>query len=213
MVAPVNQGSKISGNLVKFRKAIMEAPSNKCFSCRKLHYGRLGGTIPWDEASKMLEVVNLFVDDSVGQLWFCNKCKKSLQQKKIPAASQFNDMKVAKVPSALRELNTLEERLISKATVFMKMVILPRGGQRAVRGQVINFQSDVDGIVSQLPRSPSGEDIVYVQQPDSTTDMACQSVERGGRYLRCRYSRVMGALGLVKDEQSSLRRCRHQWCH
>ena len=198
VVAPVNQGSKISGNLVKFRKAIMEAPSNKCFSCRKLHYGRLGGTIPWDEASKMLEVVNLFVDDSVGQLWFCNKCKKSLQQKKIPAASQFNDMKVAKVPLALRELNTLEERLISKDTVFMKMVILPRGGQRAVRGQVINFPSDVDGIVSQLPRPPSGEDIVYVQRPDSTTEVESQSVERGARYLKCRYSKVMGALGWLK---------------
>ena len=84
-----------------------------------------------------------------------------MQQKKVPAASQFNNMEVAKVPSALRELNTLEERLISKATVFMKMVILPRGGQRAVRRQVINFPSDVDGIVLQLPCPPSGEDIVY----------------------------------------------------
>ena len=147
----------------------------------------------------MLEgVVNLSVDDSVGQLWFCNKCKKSLQRKKIPAASQFNDMKVAKVPSALRELNTLEEHLISKATVFMKIVILPRGGQRAVRGQVINFPSDVDGIVSQLPRPPSGEDIAYVQRPDSTTEAESQSVERGVRYLRCRYSKVMGALGWLK---------------
>ena len=138
------------------------------------------------------------MDDSVGQLWFCNKCKKSLQQKKVPAASHFNNMKVAKVPSALRELNTLEERLIAKATVFMKMVILPRGGQRAVRGQVINFPSDVDGIVSHLPRPPSGEDIVYVQRPDSTTEMQSQSVEHGARYLRCRYSRVMEALGWLK---------------
>ena len=198
VVTPVNQGSKIISNLGKFRKAILEAPSNKCFSCKKLHYGRLGGMIPCDEASEMLEVVNLSLDDSVGQLWFCNKCKKLLQQKKIPAASQFNDMKVAKVPSALRELNTLEERLISKATVFMKMVILPRGGQRAVRGQVINFPSDVDGIVSQLPRPPSGEDIVYVQRPDSTTETESQSVELGVRYLRCRYSKVMGALGWLK---------------
>ena len=141
---PVNQGTKIGNNLMKFRKAILEAPSNKCFSCKKLHYGRLGGMIPWDEASKMLEFVNLSVDDSVGQLWFSNKCKKSLQQKKIPVASEFNSMKVAKVPSALGELNTLEDRLISKATVFMKMVILPRSGQRAVRGQVINFPLDVD---------------------------------------------------------------------
>ena len=198
VVAPPNQGTKISGNLVKFRKAILEAPSNKCFSCKKLHYDRLGGTIARDEAGKMLEVVNLSVDDSVGQLWFCNKCKKTLQQKKVPAASQFNNMKVAKVPSALRELNTLEERLIAKATVFMKMVILPRGGQRAVRGQVINFPSDVDGIVSHLPRPPSGEDIVYVQRPDSTTEMESQSVEHGARYLRCRYSRVMEALGWLK---------------
>ena len=198
VMAPPNQGTKISGNLVKFRKAVLEAPSNKCFSCKKLHYDRLGGTIAWEEAGKMLEVVNLSVDDSVGQLWFCNKCKKSLQQKKVPAASQFNNMKVAKVPSALRELNTLEERLISKATVFMKMVILPRGGQRAVRGQVINFPSDVDGIVAQLPRPPSGEDIVYVQRPDSTTEVECQSVEHGARYLRCRYSRVMEALGWLK---------------
>ena len=198
VVAPPNQGTKISGNFVKFRKAILEASSNKCFSCKKLHYDRLGGTIAWDEAGKMLEVVNLSVDDSVGQLWFCNKCKKSLQQKKVPAASHFNNMKVAKVPSALRELNTLEERLIAKATVFMKMVILPRGGQRAVRGQVINFPSDVDGIVSHLPRPPSGEDIVYVQRPDSTTEMESQSVEHGARYLRCRYSRVMEALGWLK---------------
>ena len=127
----------------------------------------------------MLEVVNLSVDCSVGQLWFCNKCKKSLEQKKIPAGSQFNNMKVARVHSALRELNTLEEPLISKATVFMKMVILPRGGQRAVRGKLINFPSDVDGIVSQLPCPPSGEDIVYVQQPDSTTEAESQSVEWG----------------------------------
>ena len=74
-------------------------------------------------------------------------------------------MKVAEIPSELSGLNTLEQRLISKATVFMKMVILPRGGQRAVRGQVINFPSNVDSVISQLPRLPEGEDIVYIQQP------------------------------------------------
>ena len=56
----------------------------------------------------------------------------------------------------------------------------------------------MNGIVSKLPRPPSGEDNVYVQRPNSTTDMECQSVEWGGRYLRCRYSRVMGALNWLK---------------
>ena len=59
----------MSSKLVEFRKSILEAPSNKCF-CKKLQYGRLGGTIAWDEANKMLEVVNLSVDDGVGQLCF-----------------------------------------------------------------------------------------------------------------------------------------------
>ena len=63
---------------------------------------------------------------------------------------------------------------------------------------MINFPSDVDGIVSHLPRPPSGEDIVYVQRPDSTTEVECQSVEHGARYLRCHYSRVMEALGWLK---------------
>ena len=44
---------------------------------------------------------------------------------------------------------------------------------------MINFPSDVDGIVSQLAHPPSGEDIVYIQWPDSTTEVKCQSVESG----------------------------------
>ena len=88
-------------------------------------------------------------------------------KKKHPAVSQFNKMKVVDIPSVLMGLNSLEQRLISKATVFMKMVILPSGGQRAVRGQVINFPSNVDSVISELPRLPNGEDIVYSQQPQS----------------------------------------------
>ena len=56
----------------------------------------------------------------------------------------------------------------------------------------------MDGIVSQLLRPSSGEDIVCVQRLDSTTDVECQSAERGGQYLRCGYSRAMGALGWLK---------------
>ena len=84
-----------------------------------------------------------------------------MERKKIPPGSQFNKMKVPEVPSVFIGLNTFEQRLISKATVFMKMVILPRGRQRAVRGQVINFPSNVDCVISELPRLPSCEDILY----------------------------------------------------
>ena len=119
-------------------------------------------------------------------------------KKKIPAVSQFNKMKVVDIPSVLMGLNTLEQRLISKATVFMKMVILPRGGQRAVRGQVINFPSNVDSVISELPCLPNGEDIVYIQQPQSP-----ESEDRSNgpdkAYHCCRYSSVMQALQWLKQ--------------
>ena len=79
-------------------------------------------------ANDLLTVVNESVQESIDSVWFCNKCKSAMERKKIPAGSQFNKMKVPEVPSEFIGLNTLEQRLISKATVFMKMVILPKGG-------------------------------------------------------------------------------------
>ena len=107
-------------------------------------------------------------------------------------------MKVVDIPSVLMGLNTLEQRLISKATVFMKMVILPRGGQRAVRGQVINFPSNVDSVISELPRLPNGEDIVYIQQPQSL-ESEDKSNGPDKAYHCCRCSRVMQALQWIKQ--------------
>ena len=143
-------------------------------------------------------MVKELLDESVGHVWFCNKCKNALQRKNVPAGSKFNRMKVAEIPSELSGLNTLEQRLISKATVFMKMVILPRGGQRAVRGQVINFPSNVDSVISQLPRLPEGEDIVYIQQPESA-EGDNNSTSHEIVYHSCRYSKVMQALQWLKQ--------------
>ena len=75
---------------------------------------------------QVVSTVNESIQDSIKTDWFCNRCNNFLQRKKIPAVSQFNKIKVVDIPSVLMGKNTLEQRLISKATVFMKMVILPR---------------------------------------------------------------------------------------
>ena len=134
---PSNQGKKLRNNLQKFEKVILEGPTHKCYSCGKLCYRHLGATFSLDVAVELLSTINKSIQDNIKTVWFCNRCKSLLQRNKIPAVSQFNKMKVVDIPSVLMGLNTLEQR--SKATVFMKMVILPRGGQRAVRGQVIKL--------------------------------------------------------------------------
>ena len=195
---PSKQGLKLKNNLHKFEKAILKGPTHKCFSCERLCYEQLGALYSCDVANDLLAVVNESVQESIESVWLCNKCKSAMERKKIPAGSQFNKMKVPEVPSVFIGLNTLEQRLISKATVFMKMVILPRGGQRAVRGQVINFPSNVDCVISELPRLPSGEDILYIQQPDSIGSKPNGSVP-DTIYHTCRYSNVMQALKWLKQ--------------
>ena len=121
-------------------------------------------SISLDVAVELFTMINQSIQDSIKTVWFCNRCKSFIQRKII---QQFNKMKVVDIPSVLMGLNTLEQHLISKATVFMKIVILPRGGQRAVRGQVITSPSNVDSVISELPHLPNREDIVYIQQPQS----------------------------------------------
>ena len=176
---------------------ILDGPVHKCHSCEKLCCGRLGAMYSWDVASEQLKMVNESVKECVVSVWFCNKCKNALQGKKVPSESQFNRMKVAEIPSVLIGLNTLEQQLISKATVLMKMVIMPRGGQRTVRRQVINFPSNVDSVVSQLPRLPNGENIVYVQMPESGGSES-NGTDQETLYHSCRYSRIMEALQSLK---------------
>ena len=146
---PSKQGLKLKNNLYKFKKAILKGPTHKCFLCERLCYEQLGALYSCDVANDLRTVVNESVQESIESVWLCNKCKSAMERKKIPAGSQFNKMKVPEVPSVFIGLNTLEQCLISKATVLMKMVILPRGGQRAVRGQVINFPSNVDCVISE----------------------------------------------------------------
>ena len=174
--------SQIKYNAQKFEKKILEGPTHKCHSCETLFFGRLGAKYSWDVANELLTIVNEAVE----------------ARGEVPAGLQFNKMKVADTPPELIGLNTLEQCLISKATVFMKMVILPRGGQRAIQGQVINFPSNVDSVISQLPRLPNGEDSDFIQQAVSTK---CNSNgnDQETPYHSCRYSKVMQPLQWLKQ--------------
>ena len=60
-------------------------------------------------------------------------------------------MNTASAPKELQDLNSMEERLIARAAPFMKLVLLPRGGQRGLTGLVINFPSSMTEVLNQLP--------------------------------------------------------------
>ena len=63
----------------------------------------------------------------------------SLKKHKLPPFASVNNMRVLPVPSLLSCLNSMERQLISLIQPFMKLIIVLPYGQRALRGQTVNF--------------------------------------------------------------------------
>ena len=81
--------------------------------------------------------------NSVTPAWICVTCDRALKRGSIPAQADVNHLQLQEIPNELLDMNKLEVRLISLRIPFMKMVILPRGKQRAIHGPAVNVPTDL----------------------------------------------------------------------
>ena len=77
----------------------------------------------------------------------CSLCHKHLASGNIPGSSQLNNLRVSDIPEKLLNLNAMEQRLISRAHAYMKLVMLPYG-QSAMNGQAINVPFDLEEMLT-----------------------------------------------------------------
>ena len=75
----------------------------------------------------------------------CGRCKRD--NVSPPKFSVGNSMIPAELPKELEELTQTEEMLIARAFPVMNVYCKPRGGQRAYKGHVVTFPSN-------LPKAP-----------------------------------------------------------
>ncbi|XP_061154317.1 uncharacterized protein LOC133167487 isoform X2 [Syngnathus typhle] len=95
--------------------------------------------------------------------WICHTCHTHLKDGKMPAIAVANNLTLADIPTELRGLNILERHLISKCIAFAKIVPLPKGQQRAIRGNVVCVPSEVQETVNALPRIRSKSQMLRVK--------------------------------------------------
>jgi DNA replication protein DnaC/predicted peroxiredoxin len=62
------------------------------------------------------------------------------------------NLKLETVPPVIARMNVLEKQLIALRIPFMKMAVLPQGGQKGVKGPVIMVNSNVEAVKTSLPR-------------------------------------------------------------
>ena len=129
-----------------FLNAIREGPDKICDSCKKTYYpSSVKDYVLTETMATLLQ--NLKITSNTATI--CSRCYTSLKQNKLPPLCILNQLEVCDIPNELDSLNVAEQKMVSLAHVYLKMVILPYG-QKAMNGQVINFPYDVQQQVSQF---------------------------------------------------------------
>lgn len=77
-------------------------------------------------------------------------------------------MSTMQEPAMRNDGNDNDKSTQSPKSDVKKLVVLQRGHQRAIKGQVVNFLTPMNNTVDQLPHPAEDTDIVYEQHPSES---------------------------------------------
>lgn len=88
-----------------------------------------------------------------GKEYICKTCHRKVLQGKLPCQAVVNNMHVDEIPTVFSSLNKLEQILIAQRIVFEKIVVMPKGQQRKIKGAICNVPVECDQTYHLLPRT------------------------------------------------------------
>lgn len=155
--------ARIDKVVQNFQKKVCHGPCYICSCCTQTWFREnVHKATSLIGSSDLLQNCLLGIKSVENTEWVCNTCYRNLKSQKIPSCSVFNGMGFPEKPPEL-DITELEERLISPRIPFMQVVEKPRGGQKSLRGNVVNVPSDVNSTVTSLPRTLSDSETVQVK--------------------------------------------------
>ena len=157
---------------LKFKRDIIEGIDFICFSCNRACFKKGVKVIRSKDIEKLfIKVDNHFLKNEIGindeivELIFCHNCHNSIKSGKLPRIHKSNGLDLQEVPEEL-QLTDLEQQLIARALIFLKIKRLPTSRQKANFDRVISVPIDCETVsktITQLPRHPDDSNIVAVQ--------------------------------------------------
>ena len=159
-------------NVISFREKSSQGPVCICTCCTRLLfekqvqvykddiYRRKGKKIA---NNAWMSITNKVLQKCTGsKLWICKTCHTKLLKGDLPSESTMNSLELDEIPEELKILNNLEQHLVALHIPFMKVVALPKGGQKAVHGPVVCVPSNMRKTTS-LPRCEDSDLILRVK--------------------------------------------------
>ncbi len=177
--------------ITKYLAAIQNGPSVVCTCCLQLWFPDNctvleRSSFPNEERVMQCKTGTLFEEKE----WLCSTCKRHLKENRIPPISHANGMKFYNVPEELA-LVQMEERCIALRQPFFQIRELPNGGQRSIKGNVVNVPMDVAKTIDALPRNLSETETIGIKfkkkisykKCDYSENIRPQAVIKAAKYL------------------------------
>lgn len=143
-----------------FKRNTVRGPDFACCCCHRLLFenqvqrcekNRYANSITAADVAELC-IKNTFLHQCTVQcsescskstLWICYTCHRKILSGDIPPEAATNNMHLDPVPKELSCLNSLEQHLISMHIPFMKVMALPKGGQKNIHGPVVCVPTDL----------------------------------------------------------------------
>ena len=97
--------------------------------------------------------------DSYRKWLKCQNVKKG----QIPCQAVCNKLDIDEMPSELEALRKLESFLVAQRLVFQKIVVMPEGQQKKIRGAICNVLVNCDTVCQSLPRPSELSGIILLK--------------------------------------------------
>ena len=147
----------------QFNRDIRGGPYYICVVCNRLFYRKTVVEFKKDNyncSSCLFTSVTSFN----GNMYICNTCHVTIEKKnKTLCQAVYNNLAVDDVPPELASLEKLEQILVSQRIVFQKIVVMPKGQQRKIKGAICNVPVSCEETCRVLPRPPDSSGIIMLK--------------------------------------------------
>lgn len=158
----------------KFYSIIKEGPTFYCASCRTSKFrdqvmpflaSKYPTHIDYKFEGTMRDfAIEHFIDASLPiPQKICHPCHNAFSKARLPKLSFRNKLELDRIPNELANINTLEERLLAKKLVYMKIIALRVSDFAALRGHCSNVAMPNTSVCELLPRLPNNAQIIPIK--------------------------------------------------
>ena len=157
-----------------FKRDIVDGPNFACCSCNRELFKNGVRVLKIKDVHEIIAKHKLkdefvreigWLEIQVDEVIVCHCCLTHIKKGKLPSINVNNGLEL-EVISEEFQLTDLEQQLVARSLIFMKVKKLPKFGMQAVHDKVISVpleQEDITKTVTMLPRNPEDAKLIAVQ--------------------------------------------------